>query len=98
LLAPRSADVKVVVTDLQMPHLDGASLASVVRRLNPAIRILTMSGMDSARTAEAAQRFAGAFLAKPFKSEDLLVAVAGCSSQTPRRTGSSPSPVNHDKG
>jgi len=77
LLAPRSAEVKVVVTDLQMPHLDGASLASVVRRLNPAIRILTMSGMDSARTTEAAQRFAGAFLAKPFKSEDLLVAVAG---------------------
>jgi PAS domain S-box-containing protein len=76
LLAPRSTEVKLVVTDLQMPHLDGASLASVVRRLNPAIRILVMSGMDSARTSEAIQRIAGTFLAKPFKSDELLAAVS----------------------
>jgi PAS domain S-box-containing protein len=76
LLAPRSTEVKIVVTDLQMPHLDGASLASVVRRLNPAIRIIVMSGMDGARATEVVQRIAATFLAKPFKSDELLGAVA----------------------
>lgn len=76
LLAPRAHEVRIVVTDLQMPHLDGASLASVVRRLNPEIHLIVMSGMDANRAAETVRSFAGAFLAKPFKAEDLLGAVA----------------------
>ncbi len=75
LLAPRAQEVRVVVTDLQMPHLDGVSLASVVRRLNPEIQLIVMSGMDTHRASEAVRSFAGAFLAKPFKAEDLLGAV-----------------------
>lgn len=83
LLAPRSNEVKLVVTDLQMPHLDGASLASVVQRLNPEIRIVIMSGMHNAHTSEAVQRSAGVFLAKPFKSEELLATVGRLLEETP---------------
>lgn len=75
MLAPRSSEVRVVITDLQMPHLDGAALAGVVHRLNPAIKVIAVSGMESNRTLKAARHFASTFLLKPFTAEDLLVAV-----------------------
>ncbi len=75
LLAPRSAEVSLVITDLQMPHLDGAALASVVLRLNPAMPILAISGMGSGRSAASSKRFAGDFLLKPFKAGELLATV-----------------------
>ncbi len=75
LLAARSSEVRLVVTDLQMPHLDGAALAGVVQRLNPAIKVIAVSGMESNRTLRSALKFASVFLTKPFKAEDLLGAV-----------------------
>jgi PAS domain S-box-containing protein len=68
LLAARSSEVRLVVTDLQMPHLDGVALAGVVQRLNPAIKVIAVSGMESNRTLRSAMKYAAAFLSKPFKA------------------------------
>jgi two-component system, cell cycle sensor histidine kinase and response regulator CckA len=75
LFAPRSEEVSILITDLSMPNLDGASLANVARRLNPNIKILAMSGLASGGLNNEMRRFAGAFLVKPFKAEALLKTV-----------------------
>lgn len=76
LFAPRSSEISVVVTDLRMPNLDGAALAHIVRRLNPSVKTLAVSGLSSGADAAEMKRLAGAFLYKPFKADALLQAVA----------------------
>jgi DNA-binding NtrC family response regulator len=77
LFTTRGKDISVVVTDLNMPILDGAALANVVHQLNPDTRILVMSGMNSGARNPQMQKFAGAFIAKPFTAQALLGAVNG---------------------
>jgi CheY-like chemotaxis protein len=72
LFAPRSTEIRVLITDLGMPNLDGASLANVARRLNPNVKILAMSGLASGGLSNEMRRFADAFLIKPFKGDILL--------------------------
>jgi hypothetical protein len=47
----------------------------VLLHLNPTVKILAMSGLASGGRNSQMQRFAGAFLYKPFKSDALLHAV-----------------------
>lgn len=69
----RTPGIAVVVTDLDMPGLAGSALAGIVRRLNPAVKILAMSGLDAAPTDPFQPRqFADAFLLKPFTAEQIL--------------------------
>lgn len=66
-------DVKLVVTDMDMPNMGGARLVERVRQSRPGVRILTMSGIESDAGAVAkAGRLADAFLPKPFAAERLL--------------------------
>ncbi|HYD85199.1 MAG TPA: response regulator, partial [Opitutus sp.] len=74
LFAPRSLEISVVVTDLNMPELDGFALAKVVRSLNPSTRILAMSGMSDTSDLRR-QNIPGPLLTKPFTSEALLVKI-----------------------
>ena len=72
----------LVITDLVMPEKDGLEMIMELRKLNPAVRIIAMSG--GGRTLglgqlylESARSFgAGRILAKPFTSSALLKAVA----------------------
>jgi len=75
MFATRSREIRMVITDVSMPNLDGAILASVVHKLNPAVRILGMSGHNSSSSGSQIREFANAFLVKPFKTEDLLATV-----------------------
>ncbi len=75
VFASRMSEISVVVTDLRMPNLDGIGLANVVHHLNPAVRILAISGLSSGGSESEMQRFPGSFLFKPFKAEALLEAV-----------------------
>lgn len=75
LLAPRNLEVRALVTDLDMPNLDGTTLVKIVRTLNPAIRILAVSGSAEAGQMRRPPPEAGRFLAKPFTADALLQAV-----------------------
>jgi CheY-like chemotaxis protein len=75
LFAPRSKEIRLLITDLSMPKLDGAALAGVVRRLNPAIRIIAVSGLGSAGGKSTTKDFTNSFLVKPFRPEALLTMV-----------------------
>jgi two-component system, cell cycle sensor histidine kinase and response regulator CckA len=75
LFATRSSEIDVLITDLIMPHLDGAALANIAVHLNPRVKVLAISGLSSAGRNGKTERFGGAFLFKPFKIQVLLAAV-----------------------
>ena len=77
IFASRSSEINAIVTDLRMPNLDGIALANVAQHLNPAVKILAMSGLSSAGGDIEMKRFTGTLLFKPFKADALLHAVGG---------------------
>ena len=59
--------IVAIVTDLEMPRLDGAGLAEWVHHVNPRMPIIIMSGsLIDGRISELLQRPGICFLAKPF--------------------------------
>jgi two-component system, cell cycle sensor histidine kinase and response regulator CckA len=75
LFSTRSNDIQLVITDINMPDLDGATFANVVRHLNSKVHILAMSGLASGSLNPQMQKIANAFISKPFKAKELLRAV-----------------------
>jgi len=78
VFAQRAAEIRLVITDLHMPNLDGAMLGRALRRINPGAKLLVVSGMSSSlgmRPDYKPEEFADAFLHKPFKPEALLAKV-----------------------
>ena len=66
-------EIKGVFTDMLMPHLDGPATIKVLKRLEPSVRIVAMSGlMDAERVKAATGREDIDVLAKPFTTESLL--------------------------
>jgi PAS domain S-box-containing protein len=68
--------IAVVVTDLDLPQMDGYMLTVVLRKMNPSIRIIGSSGTPD---NEGLRRFKtsgiNGFLPKPYTSETLLSAI-----------------------
>lgn len=75
LFNQRASEIRLVISDLRMPNLDGAMLARVLHRLNPAVKILVVSGNQPRApwsTNPWPDNFAADFLPKPFKPDVLL--------------------------
>jgi PAS domain S-box-containing protein len=69
-------EIRGVFTDMLMPHLDGPATIKVLKRLDPSLRIVAISGlMDLERVKSATGREDIDVLAKPFTTESLLTAV-----------------------
>jgi two-component system cell cycle sensor histidine kinase/response regulator CckA len=68
--------VGAVLLDLSMPHMSGVEVARSLRRLDPSVRIVLMTGYAE---EDARRRFAemgvAAFLQKPFTLGDLAGAI-----------------------
>ncbi len=79
-------DAKIVgvLLDLTMPQLDGNATFTELRRLDPEIRVLLMSGFNE---QDAVHRFAGkglaGFIQKPFKLETLLTKLQSIFAEEP---------------
>lgn len=70
-------DVAMVITDMAMPVMDGASAILALRSLNPDLKIVASSGL--ATEAGVRSGFGGdgiAFVGKPYTAGDLLQVVA----------------------
>jgi hypothetical protein len=75
--AEQQEHIKLVITDMMMPYLDGASTIRALHRINPRIRMVASSGVSSHRyDAENAGHGVQAFLAKPYTADRLLEIVA----------------------
>jgi signal transduction histidine kinase/CheY-like chemotaxis protein/tetratricopeptide (TPR) repeat protein len=71
LYARLREEVRLVLTDMMMPVMDGPATIRALRQLSPEVRILATSGLGVA----AAVGQADAFLPKPYAPHDLLGAV-----------------------
>lgn len=85
-----SRDIALVITDVDMPNLNGAVLAGTLRKLSPRLRIIAMSGHNSNGVGQAilveAKALTNAFLGKPFTAATLLKTVHAVLENNPTRT------------
>ncbi|OIR05176.1 blue-light-activated protein [mine drainage metagenome] len=71
--AERRDEIALVVTDMMMPVMDGVALAVALRRLDPGVRVVGMSGLgDAAQMARATEAGVRHFIPKPFSAESVL--------------------------
>jgi CheY-like chemotaxis protein len=69
-------DVRVVLTDMMMPVMDGATLIKTLKKMDPGVPIIAASGMsDFSLYAENHKDEIKAFLLKPFDADRLLHAI-----------------------
>ncbi len=65
--------VKLVITDIDMPFIDGPKLTGMLRKFNPKIRVIGSSGSDDkVNQKELEEAHMDAYLTKPYSSETLL--------------------------
>ncbi|MEN9575295.1 MAG: hypothetical protein RL514_3150 [Verrucomicrobiota bacterium] len=73
-----SKEVQLLVTDMQMPLMDGMALIRALRNVQPGLKVIAASGLS---THEAALKATGisvqAFIVKPFTVASLLLALDG---------------------
>ena len=72
LLRRLSGGIQLLVTELQMPRMDGVALGQIVSAQYPNIEVLYMSGSVSETPAQIPPR---RFLPKPFRAEALVLCV-----------------------
>jgi PAS domain S-box-containing protein len=72
LYAENMDKIKVILMDMMMPVMDGQASIRAIRRVNPEIKIIAVSGLtETDRLAKVAD-YTNAFLPKPYNAEKLL--------------------------
>jgi CheY-like chemotaxis protein len=68
--------IKLVISDVGMPFMDGIATTIALRKITPEIPIIVTSGLDREKDEDTNHRIrAAAFLQKPFTAETLLTQV-----------------------
>ncbi len=76
IYALHSATIALVLTDMAMPVMDGPSMVAALRAINPHVRLIGSSGLQSREVlAEASGLPLAQFVPKPYNAETLLMAV-----------------------
>jgi len=77
LFAQDKDKIKVVLTDMVMPYLDGPATIRALQKLDPQVRIIATSGLTAnGKVVEATQAGVKIFLSKPYTADKLLKAIA----------------------
>lgn len=64
-------DYDCVITDVQMPRMDGLLLLGAIKRLRPCTTVIVMSGLAEMYAAAALAQGASSVLSKPFRADAL---------------------------
>jgi two-component system cell cycle sensor histidine kinase/response regulator CckA len=73
--------IELLITDLDMPNMDGVTLIQVLRQINPKLRVIVSSGilrgrqMNEQRSSELAALGVNAILEKPYSADQMLAAI-----------------------
>ena len=75
--AKQQSQIKLVIMDMMMPILGGPQTIQALRRIDPNIKIIAVSGLTSdGKTAAVSNGDVAAFLQKPYSSDMLLQTIA----------------------
>ncbi len=73
LYAEHKNEISVVLTDMMMPSMDGQITIRTLQKINPQVKIIAMSGLESnGMIAQSAGNSVKAFLSKPYTANELL--------------------------
>lgn len=76
--AKNGAEIRVVITDVSMPFMDGPAMIRALRKMDPAVKVIAMSGlMNPEQVTELDHMSVNANLLKPFTAENLLSTLNG---------------------
>jgi PAS domain S-box-containing protein len=77
LYAQHKDQIKVVLTDMMMPYMDGPATIRALQKLDPHVKVIASSGLsDNGKMVEAVTVGTRAFLPKPYTAEKLLKMLA----------------------
>ncbi|MFC4778253.1 response regulator [Paenibacillus sp. GCM10023252] len=77
----------VVVTDIQMPFMDGLQLSEWIRRHHPGTKVIILTGFDEFEYAQKAVKLQiDEYVLKPFSSQELIDALVKISKQLQQET------------
>jgi two-component system, cell cycle sensor histidine kinase and response regulator CckA len=78
LYTQHKEEIRVVLMDIMMPSMPGATVIRTLQRINPQVQIIAMSGLVSAEAlAQTTGTGIQGFLPKPFSAKDLLKILQG---------------------
>lgn len=73
MFSQRASEIRVAITDMMMPHMDGKLTIQCLRQINPRLPIIAMSGMhDQIANVEKSGEGGVKFLLKPFTVKKML--------------------------
>jgi two-component system, cell cycle sensor histidine kinase and response regulator CckA len=77
LYAKYQDEIAIVLMDMMMPVMDGATTITSLKLINPHGRVIAMSGLNTSEAIAQAERLGfDRFLTKPFTTSDLLATLA----------------------
>jgi two-component system cell cycle sensor histidine kinase/response regulator CckA len=65
-------DVRLVLLDYNMPRFNGAETLEFLRKLNPSLKVVAVSGLRANELPESFQRDVKKLIAKPFNNDEFL--------------------------
>jgi DNA-binding NtrC family response regulator len=66
-------DVRLAVMDIKMPKVDGINAVKQIKKINPKVKMMMVTGYRSVETAaEAVKAGASEYTIKPFDSKEIL--------------------------
>lgn len=81
-------DIRLVITDMMMPYMDGAATIRAIRKIDPEARFIATSGLTASEHEKEAKGLkVQAFLAKPYTAEKLLHTLREVLDQKSEETG-----------
>jgi two-component system, cell cycle sensor histidine kinase and response regulator CckA len=81
LYVEHQAQISLVLTDIVMPYMDGLKTIKTLRKINPNVKIIAVSGLATTDKVKAAQDVGiKAFLAKPYTANHLLQTITAVKS------------------
>lgn len=72
-------DVRVVLLDFQMPDLDGERTLQLLRKINPRVKIVALTGVPPQQLPAGYLNGVSKLIRKPFRAEELIETIKSLS-------------------
>jgi PAS domain S-box-containing protein len=77
LYADHKGEIRLTLTDLMMPFVDGPATIRALKKINPEVRIIASSGLaESQKLDDDTLTLVNAFILKPYSADKLLTKIA----------------------